>query len=500
MNKNNKLITILLSTAVFIMLTAVFTRTFIRAGSVYYYYFHIDGELRDVIVNVEDESVVKYTGRSDVRSREMLVFEAQSPGETDISIYVTTEENPDELFPLSSAPLHLTVTKYNFIYTDSFGFSTFGVIARYFCEIFFVAAVLFLFFYQRKYNESPYSHKAILYQGLGLFCLLTSIMFLYFIGSSSLNPENYDATSLFMFVSSMHSILILYTMPFIVLFALFMMISNISLIRHEGYRISNLLGFLISFMLGAGAIGCFVIDNLIQVGIGERVSEIIPATTVVFINSAFLYFECYLIATFYNMFKTVHKKPEYDADYIIILGCQIRKDGTLKPLLRGRVDEAVKFYRDQAKANDKRAVFIPSGGQGSDEIMSEGEAMANYLREQGIPDAYIMPETKSRTTYENMMFSKELIEKDAGSRPVKTVFATTNYHVFRAGVFSLQAGLKATGIGAKTKWYFWPNAMIRELVALLTSSYKLQIIAVILLLIESFAIANIGLVLRFLIT
>ena len=51
--------------------------------------------------------------------------------------------------------------------------------------------------------------------------------------------------------------------------------------------------------------------------------------------------ECYLFATIYCMFRQVKKEPPLDADYIIILGCKIAKDGSLLPLIKGRVDKAL---------------------------------------------------------------------------------------------------------------------------------------------------------------
>lgn len=86
-----------------------------------------------------------------------------------------------------------------------------------------------------------------------------------------------------------------------------------------------------------------------------------------------------------------------------------------------------------------------------------------------------MPETKSTSTLQNMKFSKELINDDK----VKIAISTTNYHVFRSGIFAGQAGLKAEGMGSKTKWYFWPNAFIREFVVLLVSQ-KMKVIALFL--------------------
>ena len=50
----------------------------------------------------------------------------------------------------------------------------------------------------------------------------------------------------------------------------------------------------------------------------------------------------------------------------------------------------------------------------------------------------------------------------------KVAFATTNYHVFRSGLCARRVKMRAVGMGAKTKWYFWPNAAVREFVGLLT--------------------------------
>ena len=65
-----------------------------------------------------------------------------------------------------------------------------------------------------------------------------------------------------------------------------------------------------------------------------------------------------------------------------------------------------------------------------------------------------------------MKFSKKIA--DAHKENAAILFSTTNYHVFRSGMFSAKAGMKAGGIGAKTKWYFWPNASVREFIGLLT--------------------------------
>ena len=79
-------------------------------------------------------------------------------------------------------------------------------------------------------------------------------------------------------------------------------------------------------------------------------------------------------------------------------------------------------------------------------------------------------EDKSATTYENMKFSKALIEER--KKDAKVIFSTTNYHVFRSGILAGKVGLRVLGIGSKTKWYFWPNAFVREFIGLLYSAWR----------------------------
>jgi uncharacterized SAM-binding protein YcdF (DUF218 family) len=72
-----------------------------------------------------------------------------------------------------------------------------------------------------------------------------------------------------------------------------------------------------------------------------------------------------------------------------------------------------------------------------------------------------------------MAFSREVIERHAGRSTdgLSVGFSTTNYHVFRGYVAAHQAGMAVEGMGAKTKYYFWPNAFLREFVGLLAARW-----------------------------
>lgn len=126
-------------------------------------------------------------------------------------------------------------------------------------------------------------------------------------------------------------------------------------------------------------------------------------------------------------------------------------------------------------AGDAPATFVPSGGQGPDEVMSEAQSMANYLQEvRGIGPERIACEGRSTTTRENMAFSREVIEGHAGrdANELAVGFSTTNYHVFRGYVSAHQAGMAVEGMGSKTKYYFWPNAFLREFAGLLAHRWQ----------------------------
>ena len=199
------------------------------------------------------------------------------------------------------------------------------------------------------------------------------------------------------------------------------------------------------------------------------------------------YLECVLLSTIIIARKAAKHIPEYNKDYIIILGCKIGKDGSLTPLLKGRVDKAIEFAKKQKEETGKDIIFIPSGGKGNDEIISEGEAIKNYLIEQGIDKKKILVENKSKNTYENIKYSYNLIKEN--KKDSNIAFSTTNYHVFRAGNIAFNQKLNIEGMGSKTKTYFWINAFIREFVATLYNERKKHIITIgIVLLINLFII------------
>lgn len=339
-----------------------------------------------------------------------------------------------------------------------------------------------------------FTYKSVLDISLGIYFAVRGIMFLCLVGYTVIHPSNYGSLHIYESIGFMMSVIAVLSIPILFVFSLFLTVSNLSLMRHEGMAKNNMLGIFISIMMGVGAAVCVAFLFKYPLMLSTHIEDVLPSVLRNSIAGIFVYFECVFLSSQFCCLYSAKREPHYNKDYIIILGCKIRADGTPLLLLRGRIDRAIRFYRDQLEHTGKQARFIPSGGQGNDEVMSEAESMRRYLIEQGIDDSLILPETKATTTLENMRFSAEIAEKHT-DHP-RLVFSTTNYHVFRSGILSRKVGLKAAGIGQKTKWYFWPNAQIREFIGLLVSEYKINLIIVALISVSAALFANIGTVIE----
>ena len=117
-----------------------------------------------------------------------------------------------------------------------------------------------------------------------------------------------------------------------------------------------------------------------------------------------------------------------DADYIIVLGAKVDPWGPSRAL-DDRLRAALAYLEDHP---DCRAVV--TGGQGPDEVMSEGRCMRDWLLEKGIAPQRVIAEEKASDTRENLRFSCELIAEDCGTdwRDQKLVIVSSEYHLCRA--------------------------------------------------------------------
>ena len=432
--------------------------------------YTISFNIYDNNFNVEkSNNNIEIINKRIVGNKYLVKVKSKKPGKVDLTI------NYDDYNQIAVLYVHKSM-----IITDNnyFGKSTCSEII----PISFLVFLSYLFYllikrYRTCIKDNLYQYKNIAYLGIiiFLFLFLINIIISIFNYHGLLDTINITLNSI--------SSISFYLFPIIIITFILVSISNIVLIFKEGKSLKNLLGFLFGIFI---CILTLLPDFIYRILMNYQVVNIYNLNSfgpylynffeaLVYLTVSYL--ECVLIGTIVIAIKSIHKKVLYNKDYMIILGCKIRKDGTLTPLLKGRVDRALDFRKEQVNNTGKDLIFIPSGGKGRDEVISEAEAIKNYLLDQGIKEKNIILENKSTNTYENIKFSNKLINK----KNTNICFSTTNYHVLRAGLIATTQGLKIDGIGSSTKSYFWINAFIREFIGTLYSEKKKHIIVVLII-------------------
>lgn len=254
--------------------------------------------------------------------------------------------------------------------------------------------------------------------------------------------------------------IVLFLLLLIGLYALvvFLYWNAIVVLRKEGHSLANLLTLLLAIGLTIFLIFSYFSPRILP-SWASLLFGILPFSMFYF----FIVFYNFLTISIIYQFN----QPHYEQDFIIVLGSGLIDGKTVPPLLGKRIEKAIQFYHAQDRATLNPPKIIMSGGKGDDEHIAESLAMKNYALEKGIPEKDILVETNSKNTLENMKFSKEIMEAAFGGSNFKVIFTTNNFHLFRAGLFAKMAHLNADGLGAKTAFYFLPNAFLREFIAII---------------------------------
>ena len=358
-----------------------------------------------------------------------------------------------------------------------------------------VILILYLFrisygcalYVERQYKKKKYSYAVILNLGLLLFI---AINILRHINLLICNWNELNIVDIYKNTLDSFSYFAMLTLPCIIVLSIYSIVTNIVLIKKEGFKYTNFLGIILGMLAIIGLFGSQTIYMITERIIYVKNDLLIKLFIDSSINIILTYFYTLVIATLYCNIMAANHVPSYDKDFVIILGSKINLDGSLSPLLKGRVDKAIDFGKNQYKETNKKIIYVPSGGKGIDEVMSEAKAMKNYLIQNGIDEDSIIIENKSVNTSENMKFSKEKIDKI--KKDSKIIFSTTNYHVFRSGVIANKLGINCEGMGSKTKWYFHTNALIREFVANLYQERKKHFLIILIIMIMLYILIAIG--------
>ena len=256
--------------------------------------------------------------------------------------------------------------------------------------------------------------------------------------------------------------------PFLV--AAYLVVNGVTMVRRESLRPANLL----SLAVGVGilaVIGFRVATPLTGSG------ELVLSATIVMLLFGYVSFQCASFVLYAFLYG--HLSVPRRADFVVVLGSGLIGGGQVPPLLASRLDRGQAVYQALA-ARGRDPVLIVSGGKGSDEQVSEADAMAGYLAACGFPADRIVREDQSVSTEQNLAYSQAIMDR---LRPGGTcVIVTSNYHVFRAAMIARRIGVRGQVTGARTARYYWPSATLREFGAVFFS-YKAVNLAVCVLLV-----------------
>ncbi|MDG3145768.1 YdcF family protein [Streptococcus suis] len=290
---------------------------------------------------------------------------------------------------------------------------------------------------------------------ISLFALNIPVWALAWIISTGI-LENNEILRLLAIAVAMVLFLALLSGPFVLIFTLYL--NGFQILKREGVHLHNFLSMGLAVALTFYLfIAPFVVQSLSDISFFNMV----------FIYVGFLVSYAIIISMLYTTSSFVNLVNLFPGklDYVVVLGAGLIGD-QVTPLLASRIDKGIAIYQKHPGSK-----LIMSGGQGPDEIIAEGKAMANYALEKGVPAEDILIENQSTNTEENLKFSFALMK--SGSR---FALVTNYYHVFRALLLARKLKIKCIGYGARTKFYFSLNAFIREFVGYLVMTKKAHLL------------------------
>ena len=154
-------------------------------------------------------------------------------------------------------------------------------------------------------------------------------------------------------------------------------------------------------------------------------------------------------------YREKHIPPVGAYDAIIVLGAQVKPDGTPSLQLQWRIDAAAQAWKD------RNCLVVVCGAQGANEPAPEAHVMRDELIKQGVDADSILMDDQSFNTRQNIANAVKLME---GREVSHVLVVTSDYHLPRAMAIAEDAGLDASGLGSPTKLglRFWVKNHGRE--------------------------------------
>ncbi|MCY3799058.1 MAG: YdcF family protein [Chloroflexi bacterium] len=149
------------------------------------------------------------------------------------------------------------------------------------------------------------------------------------------------------------------------------------------------------------------------------------------------------------------------SEVIIVLGSGLRKDGRPGPALTRRTKHAADLWQEGIAP-----LVLCTGGQSEYYPRTEAAACLEILLAAGLPADAILMEERSRSTEENAIFSKRMLDDRRLSR---VVLVSDSYHMLRAGWLFRVQGIQSVASPVKSNRIrdprVYPVSLVREFIA-----------------------------------
>lgn len=129
------------------------------------------------------------------------------------------------------------------------------------------------------------------------------------------------------------------------------------------------------------------------------------------------------------------------ADCIMVLGCQVKADGTLSHMLEDRLKRGVALYKAGAAPK-----LLMSGDHGRTDY-NEVAAMKQYAIDQGVPSEDIFMDHAGFSTYESVYRARDIFQVK------RIIIVTQEYHLYRALHVARALGLESWGVSSDYRTY-----------------------------------------------
>lgn len=160
-----------------------------------------------------------------------------------------------------------------------------------------------------------------------------------------------------------------------------------------------------------------------------------------------------------------YEEPPEDTT-VVVLGARVFEDGASESL-ENRLIAALDYLSE-----NEYAMCVVTGSQGSNEPATEASVQREYLLEHNVLDARIIVEDESTSTYENFLYTWELLDELGMDKTI--VISTQSFHQYRARDMAERIGFTVYSVEAEISPFLYPADFSREVMAL--TKYYMELV------------------------